>query len=34
MASKRKLKADIVKMLDDLKKSENGGFDGYDQKHN
>jgi hypothetical protein len=31
---KRKLKADIMKMIDDLKKSENGGFEGYDKKHN
>jgi hypothetical protein len=25
---KRKLRADITKMLDDLKESENGGFEG------
>jgi hypothetical protein len=31
---KRKLEADIVKMLDELKKSQNGGFEGYDEKHN
>jgi hypothetical protein len=31
---KRKLRADIVKMLDDLKESENGGFKGYDKKYN
>jgi hypothetical protein len=32
--SKRKLRADIVKMLDELKESQNGGFEGYDEKHN
>jgi hypothetical protein len=31
---KRKLGADIMKMLDDLKESENGGFKGYSEKHN
>jgi hypothetical protein len=31
---KQKLRADIVKMLDDLKESENGGFEGYSEKHN
>jgi hypothetical protein len=31
---KRKLGANIVKMLDGLKESENGGFKGYDKKHN
>jgi hypothetical protein len=31
---KRKLRADIMKMLDGLKKSENGGFEGYGEKHN
>jgi hypothetical protein len=31
---KRKLRADIMKMLDDLKESENGGFKGYSKKHN
>jgi hypothetical protein len=31
---KQKLGADIVKMLDDLKESENGGFEGYGEKHN
>jgi hypothetical protein len=31
---KRKLGADIVKMLSELKESQNGGFDGYDEKHN
>jgi hypothetical protein len=31
---KQKLRADIVKMLDDLKESENGGFEGYGEKHN
>jgi hypothetical protein len=32
--SKRKLRADIVKMLDELKESQNGGFKGYGEKHN
>jgi hypothetical protein len=32
--SKRKLGADITKMLDDLKESENGEFEGYGEKHN
>jgi hypothetical protein len=31
---KRKLRADIMKMLDDLKESENGGFKGYGEKRN
>jgi hypothetical protein len=31
---KRKLGADIVKMLDELKESQNGGFEGYGEKHN
>jgi hypothetical protein len=31
---KQKLGADIVKMLDKLKESCNGGFEGYDEKHN
>jgi hypothetical protein len=31
---KRKLRAYIVKMLDDLKESENGGFEGYCEYHN
>jgi hypothetical protein len=30
----QKLGADIVKMLDELKESQNGGFEGYDEKHN
>jgi hypothetical protein len=30
----QKLRADIVKMLDELKESHNGGFEGYDEKHN
>jgi hypothetical protein len=31
---KRKLGADIIKMLDELKESQNGGFEGYGEKHN
>jgi hypothetical protein len=31
---KRKLRVDIMKMPDDLKELENGGFDGYSNKHN
>jgi hypothetical protein len=31
---KRKLRADIVKMLGELKESHNGGIKGYDEKHN
>jgi hypothetical protein len=31
---KRKLGADIIKMLDDLKKSENSVFEGYGENHN
>jgi hypothetical protein len=31
---KQKLREDIVKMLDDLKVSENGGFKNYGEKHN
>jgi hypothetical protein len=31
---KRKLGAEITKMLDGLKESENGEFEGYGEKHN
>jgi hypothetical protein len=31
---KRKLRADIIKILDELKKSYNGGFKGYNEKRN
>jgi hypothetical protein len=31
---KRKIRADIIKMLDDLKESENGVFEGYGENHN
>jgi hypothetical protein len=31
---KRNLGVDIVKMLGELKKSEDGGFEGYGEKHN
>jgi hypothetical protein len=31
---KRKLRVDIVKILNDFKESENGGFEGYGEKHN
>jgi hypothetical protein len=31
---KRKLKADITKIFDDLMEYENGEFKGYDEKHN
>jgi hypothetical protein len=31
---KRTFRADIVKIFDDLKDSENGGFEGYVEKHN
>jgi hypothetical protein len=31
---KRKLRADIVKMLGELKESQDGGFKGYGEKHN
>jgi hypothetical protein len=31
---KQKLEADIVKMLGELKKSQDGGFKGYGEKHN
>jgi hypothetical protein len=31
---KRKFRADIIKMLDDLKESENGVFKGYGENHN
>jgi hypothetical protein len=31
---KRKLRADNVKMLGELKESQNGGFEGYSEKHN
>jgi hypothetical protein len=30
----RKLRANFVKMLDDLKELENGGFESYGEKHN
>jgi hypothetical protein len=30
----RKLEADIIEMLDDLKESENGVFEGYGENHN
>jgi hypothetical protein len=32
--SKQKLGADIMKMLNDHKESENGEFEGYGEKHN
>jgi hypothetical protein len=32
--SKQKFGADIKKMLDDLKESENGVFEGYGENHN
>jgi hypothetical protein len=32
--AKRKLEANITKMLNDLKESENGKFEGYDENHN
>jgi hypothetical protein len=31
---KRKLGADIMKMLGELKESQNGGFKCYSKKHN
>jgi hypothetical protein len=31
---KRKFGADIIKMLDDLKESENGVFEGYGENNN
>jgi hypothetical protein len=31
---KRKLRADIMKILSELKESQNGGFKGYGKKHN
>jgi hypothetical protein len=31
---KQKLGADIVKMLGELNESQDGGFDGYGEKHN
>jgi hypothetical protein len=31
---KRKLRADIMKILSELKESQNGGFKGYGEKHN
>jgi hypothetical protein len=31
---KQKLRVDIMKMIDDLKESKNGGFKGYCEKHN
>jgi hypothetical protein len=31
---KRKLRADIVKMLSELKQSQDGGFEGYAKRHN
>jgi hypothetical protein len=31
---KQKLRADIMEMLDDLKESENGVFEGYGENHN
>jgi hypothetical protein len=31
---KRKLRADITQILDDLKESRNGKFDGYSENHN
>jgi hypothetical protein len=33
-APKRKLGVDIMKMLDDLKESENSVFEGYGENHN
>jgi hypothetical protein len=32
--AKRKLRADIVKMLSELKESQDGEFEGYCEKHN
>jgi hypothetical protein len=31
---KQKFRVDIIKMLDDLKESENGVFKGYGENHN
>jgi hypothetical protein len=31
---KRKLRADVVKMLGELKESQDGGFEGYGENHN
>jgi hypothetical protein len=31
---KQKLRADVVKMLSELKESQNSGFEGYSEKHN
>jgi hypothetical protein len=31
---RRKLRVDIVKMLGELKKSQNGEFEGYGKKYN
>jgi hypothetical protein len=31
---KRKLREDITERLDDLKESENGVFEGYDENYN
>jgi hypothetical protein len=31
---KRKLGVDTVKILGELKESQNGGFEGYGEKHN
>jgi hypothetical protein len=31
---KQKLRADIVKILGELKESQDGGFEGYSEKHN
>jgi hypothetical protein len=31
---KRKIGADIMKMFDELKESQNDGFKGYGEKHN
>jgi hypothetical protein len=33
-APKRRLRADIVKMLSELKESQDCGFEGYGKKHN
>jgi hypothetical protein len=33
-APKQKLRADITQMLDDLKESGNGKFEGYGENHN
>jgi hypothetical protein len=30
----KRLRANIMKMLGELKESQNGGFKGYDEKHN